>query len=74
MDLLANVWSTKDSAAEAKTTYQHVIDLKNMIYDTCKLAHDNVDTARQSQKLYHDKKAVNRKFSVGDKVLLLDSD
>nr|KAG5686499.1 hypothetical protein BaRGS_012573 [Batillaria attramentaria] len=58
-------------AGEAKTTFEYVVDLKNMIYDTCKLAHNAVDRARKTQKMYHDKKSAPRKFSVGDKVLLL---
>ena len=71
IDLLANAWSGGEDAKEAKTTYQHVVDLKNSIYDMCKIAHDSVDEARKTQKFYHDKKARFRSFSVGDEVLLL---
>nr|KAG5704039.1 hypothetical protein BaRGS_032128 [Batillaria attramentaria] len=71
VDLLANAWTGGTDAGEAKTTFEYVVDLKNMIYDTCKLAHDAVDQARKTQKMYHDKKSTPRKFSVGDKVLLL---
>lgn len=71
IDLLANAWTGGQDAPEAKTTYQHVIDLKTHIYDMCKIAHDAVDEARKTQKFHHDKKAAFRRFSVGDLVLLL---
>lgn len=71
IDLLANSWRGDRDAEEAKYTFQHVIDLKNVIYDTCKVAHDAVNEARATQKFYHDKKTIERKFAVGDKVLLL---
>ncbi|XP_070182241.1 uncharacterized protein, partial [Littorina saxatilis] len=71
IDLLANAWTGRESAQEAKTTYQYVIDLKTMIYDSCKVAHDAVDNARAIQKHHHDKRSTRRKFAVGDQVLLL---
>ncbi|XP_070173743.1 uncharacterized protein [Littorina saxatilis] len=71
IDLLANAWTGRESAQEAKTTYQYVIDLKTMIYDACKVAHDAVDNARAIQKHHHDKRSTRRKFAVGDQVLLL---
>ena len=71
IDLLANTWSGGEEAVEAKTAYQYVVDLKNHIYETCKIAHDAVDEARKTQKMYHDKKSMPRKFVVGDQVLLL---
>ena len=55
IDLLASAWTGGTDAPEAKTTYQHVVDLKNYIYDTCKIAHGAVDEARKTQKFYHDK-------------------
>ena len=71
IDLLANTWMGGKDAEEAKTVYQYVTDLKNHIYDACQTAHDEVDEARKTQKFYHDKKALGRKFKVGDQVLLL---
>ena len=70
LELLANVWSGKSVDAETKTVFQHLVDMKSMISDMLKLAHDSVDLARVKQKFYHDRKAVSRSFRVGDEVLV----
>ncbi|KAL8620311.1 hypothetical protein ACOMHN_059911 [Nucella lapillus] len=43
----------------------------NFLADACEIVSQNLDEAEQKGKKYHDKKAVQRKFQVGDEVLVL---
>ena len=53
------------------STYQYVIELRDRLEQTCKLAHENLQKVQIKQKAYYDRRARSRKFDVGDKVLLL---
>ena len=53
------------------STYQYVIELRDRLEQTCKLAHENLKKVQIKQKAYYDRRARSRKFDVGDKVLLL---
>ena len=55
----------------ARLTYQYVIDLRERLQKTCKLAQDNVRKLDIKQNAFYDKRARSRKFDVGDRVLLL---
>ena len=48
-----------------------MIDLRQRLKKTCKLAHYNVRKLDKKQNAFYDKRARVRKFDVGDKVLLL---
>ena len=48
-----------------------MIDLRERLEKTCKLAQDNVRKLDIKQNAFYDKRARSRKFDVGDKVLLL---
>ena len=52
-------------------TYQYVIDLRELLEKTCKLAQDNVRKLDIKQNAFYDKRASSRRFDDGDKVLLL---
>ena len=71
MQILRELWSVEETDEHARLTYQYVIDLKERLEKTCKLAQDNVRKLDIKQKAFYDKRARSRKFDVGDKVLLL---
>ena len=48
-----------------------MIDLRERLEKTCKLAQDNVRNLDIKQNAFYDNRARSRKFDVGDKVLLL---
>ena len=48
-----------------------MIDLRERLEKTCKLAHNNVRKLDIKQNALYDKRARTRKFDVGDKVLML---
>ncbi|XP_069189858.1 uncharacterized protein [Procambarus clarkii] len=71
LHVLKNLWEGEDCTPETKTTYEYVIDLRNRLEETCKLARKELAKAKEYQKSRYDQKARERKFKVGDKVLLL---
>ena len=71
LHVLKNLWEGEDCAPETKTTYEYVIDLRNRLEETCKLAREELAKAKEYQKSKYDVKAKERRFKVGDKVLLL---
>ena len=38
MTLLKRIWSDEDEAPEVKTLYQYVVDLRDKVGETCKMA------------------------------------
>ena len=71
MSILRELWSEDISDDQTKTSYQYVIDLRNRLEQTCRLAQDNLAKASKRYKHYYDRRAKQRSFKVGDKVLVL---
>ena len=71
MQILRELWSVEETDEHARLTYQYVIDLRERLEKTCKLAQDNVRKLDIKQNAFDDKRARSRKFDVGDKVPLL---
>ena len=59
------------SDAEAKPLYPYLFELKNILAESGELAMQNSSAASQRNKKYYDKKTQDRKFSVGEEVLVL---
>ena len=70
LTILRELWD-KELKDEVKTTYQYVFELREKLEETCKLARENLGRARDVYKTYYDKTAKERKFKVGNKVLIL---
>ncbi|XP_041483470.1 uncharacterized protein LOC121430260 [Lytechinus variegatus] len=71
LTLLKELWTGESPHDETRSTYEYVFELQNKLQDTCKLAHEHLKKAKESQQAYYNKKSRNRSFAVGDKVLLL---
>ncbi|MCG8096943.1 MAG: DDE-type integrase/transposase/recombinase [Candidatus Thiodiazotropha endolucinida] len=71
MAILRELWAEEVRDEQVLSTYQYVIELRERLEQTCKLARDNLKKVQIKQKAYYDKGARSRKFDVGDKVLLL---
>lgn len=69
--VLRELWDEKATDPEVKTTYQYVPDLSDRLKETCDLAKKELLKARDVQKPYFDRLPKLRKFSVGDKCLVL---
>lgn len=71
MQILKELWTKEEQNDETRTTFQYVVDLRNRIEGTCKMARDNLSKASMKQAEYFNRKSKQRKFKVGDKVLIL---
>ena len=71
MAILRAAWTQEEADEDTRTTYQYVLDLKNRLEETCRLARDSLKRAGEAQKAYFDKSSKQRVFKPGDKVLLL---
>lgn len=70
MQVLKELW-TKSEEPELQTTYQYVFDLRNKLEETCQVARKSLEEAQGVYKNYYDRKGRNRRFDVGQKVLVL---
>ena len=71
MAILHKLWSGEAPDEQVLSTCQYVIELRDRLEQTCKLAHENLKKVQIKQKAYFDRRARSRQFDVGDEVLLL---
>jgi len=70
MALLKRIWINEDEDPEVKTLYQYVVDLRDRVEETCKLAKEELAKVQvRNQKYYN--RTCDRKLQVDDSVLLL---
>ena len=69
--ILRELWTGEQEPTDTKLTYQYILDLKDRLEDTCKVAHTELQKASTRYKHHYDKRTKAREFTVGDKVLLL---
>lgn len=69
--ILHEIWTNQELEAELKTTYAYVLELRERLEETCKMAHDNLEKAREKYKKFYDRKAVDRQLKPGDRALIL---
>jgi len=70
--LLADSWTddTSDDSS-SKSLYSYIFELKNIISESCEIAKQNSAQAAGRSKMYFDRRAKPRSFSVDDEVLVL---
>ena len=71
MSVLRDIWADDDINEQTKTTYQYVLELRERLESTCKLAHDELRKAQGNQHKWFNKKAKAKHLKEGDQVLLL---
>ena len=69
--ILRELWTQDIDEPEVKSSYQYVLDLRERLNDTLKLAKEQLESSQTRQKKHFDKKTKARRFSPGDKVLVL---
>ncbi|KAM7281314.1 uncharacterized protein ISCGN_006396, partial [Ixodes scapularis] len=62
LTILREVWSNEALNEETKTSYSYVMELRDKLEETCKLAHQCLDEAKVKYKAYYDRKKVNREM------------
>ena len=71
MSVLRDIWADEDINEQTKTTYQYVLEPRERLESTCKLAHDELRKAQGNQHKWFNKKAKAKHLKEGDQVLLL---
>ena len=71
MSVLRDIWADEVINEQTKTTYQYVLELRERLESTCKLAHDELRKAQGNQHKWFNKKAKAKHLKEGDQVLLL---
>ena len=70
MQVLKELWTEKETS-EVSNTYQYVLELRNRLEETCKIARDSLYDAQSVNKHHYDKSTRQRRLKKGDEVLLL---
>ncbi|GFO35687.1 Zinc finger protein [Plakobranchus ocellatus] len=71
MHILRELWTKEIEEPDVKSSYEYVLNLRERLDDTLKIAREELEKAQGRQKHYYDRTAKCRKFSVGEKVLVL---
>ncbi|GFO18188.1 gypsy retrotransposon integrase-like protein 1 [Plakobranchus ocellatus] len=71
MHILRELWTKEIEEPDMKSTYEYVLNLRERFNDTLKIAREELEKAQGRQKHYYDRTAKCRKFSVGEKVVVL---
>ncbi|GFN97913.1 multiple epidermal growth factor-like domains protein 6 [Plakobranchus ocellatus] len=69
--ILRELWTKEIEEPDVKSSYEYVLNLSERLEDTLKIAREELEKAQGRQKHYYDRTAKRRKFSVGEKVLVL---
>jgi transposase InsO family protein len=71
MMILKELWTKDIEEPEVKSSYQYVLDLRERLEETTKLANDALKVAQGRYKHYYDRRARPRHLQVEDQVLIL---
>ena len=71
MSVIRDIWANEDTEEQTRTTYQYVLELREKLEETCKLAHDELRKAQSKQHKWFNRKAKVKNLKVDDQVLLL---
>ncbi len=69
--ILKELWTNEIESEEVRTTYQYVLDLRNRLEETLKLAGEELAKNRGRYKAYADRKRKPKNLNKGDQVLIL---
>ena len=71
MAILKELWTGESESTEVKTSYQYVLELRERLEETMKLAQEELTKNQTRYKRNYDKKTKDRLFNKGDKVLVM---
>ena len=71
MQILKQLCSEEIEDTEVRNTYRYVLQLRERLGSTLKIAQDSLGKMSRKYKRYYDRKAGNRKLKVSDKALTL---
>ena len=56
MQILKDLWTDENDTTETRNTYQYILELKEKLEKTCKLARESLHEAQRVYKHHYDKK------------------
>ena len=65
------LWTKELQEEEVKTSYQYVVELRERLDQTLKIAKESLENSQVRYKKYFDKKTKDRSLHLGDEVLVL---
>ena len=71
MAILKKLWTGEGELTEVKTCYQYVLELRERLEQTMKLAQEELTKNQIRYKKNYDKKTKDRLFNEGDRVLVM---
>ena len=71
VQILKESWTKETVVPDVKTSYQYVLELRERLDDTTKIALEELKRSQSKNKRLYDRGAKRRAFQVGDKVLIL---
>ncbi|XP_064463594.1 uncharacterized protein LOC135374580 [Ornithodoros turicata] len=71
LTVLKEMWTKMDIPEETRTTYEYVVNLRNRLEHTCKLAHDTLEKSGARYRRFYNAKSRELKLAAGDEVLVL---
>ena len=71
MQILREIWTQEEMSHETKTSAEYVVDLRNKIEETCKIAKEELSKAHRVQAKHFDRRSKHRTLKPGQQVLLL---
>ena len=71
MQILKQLRSKKIEVTEVRNIYQYVLQLRERLESTLKIAQDSLGKMSRKYKSYYDQKTGNRKLKVSNKALIL---
>ena len=71
MAILKELWTGESKSTEVKTSYQYVLELRERLEETMKLAQEELTKNQIRYKKNYDKKTKDRLFNEGDKFLVM---
>ena len=71
VQILKELWTGETDGTEVKTSYQYVLELRECLDNTMKIAQEELLKSRKKNKTLFDRRAKRREFQESDKVLLL---
>ncbi|GFO12515.1 gypsy retrotransposon integrase-like protein 1 [Plakobranchus ocellatus] len=66
MHILRELWTKEIEEPDVKSSDEYVLNLRECLDDTLKIAREELEKAQGRQKHYYDRTAKRRKFSVGE--------
>ena len=71
MSVIRDIWANEATEEPTRTTYHYMLELREHLEETCKLAHDELRKAQSKQHKWFYRKAKVKNLKVDDQVLLL---